>query len=358
MPSTGTDECNNNDLFTSDPNWTAFAKEHGHLKPSPLPAEPVIIDNLAGDRAEQATSEAEWTQNHPLSSVGYTSRLSTVKVRDGTSISVKLSYPARPVRQTKLPVLFVTHGGGWVQGSHITEEAWLLWPLYPQFDFVVVSVEYRLAPEHPFPTWMDDSWDVLEQVLASAETFIQANFQDPDAHHLDASITITIDPERVILAGSSAGAGTAAYLSQTCRDQQKPIYGVILNVPLVCDYRHLPQEPSFTSYDQCTNALLSSGEMRAVWDLIIPSPTIGCDPKASPLLGDVTHLPKHLVFVAGQDPLRDEGLAYARKLQRAGVQVKTHVYPGVPHSFAEFWELDATKRFWRDFTEGLREWLG
>jgi acetyl esterase/lipase len=141
------------------------------------------------------------------------------------------------------------------------------------------------------------------------------------------------------------------------RDKDITIFGVVLNVPLVCDYRHLPADCT-GSYDECTNALLSSGDMRAVWDLIIPSAyRVGSNPKASPLLGDVAHLVKHLVFVAGQDPLRNEGLAYAKKLQTAGVPVKMHAFPGVPHRFAEFWELNATKRFWRDITGGSREWL-
>ncbi|KAK4942867.1 hypothetical protein LTR10_017443 [Elasticomyces elasticus] len=334
------------DLFTSDPNWAAFAKEHGYLKPSPLPSAPVELD-LATNRANQTISEAEWARSHPLSSFGYTSCLTTVKVRDGTEISVKLSYPTRQQSQTKLPVLFVTHGGGWVQGTHITEEAWLLWPLYSVFDLAVISVEYRLASEHKFPTWMDDSWDVLERLLSDPEIFV-SKFQ-PQAE-------ISLDAQKVILSGSSAGAGTAAYLSQTCRDKNIPIYGVVLNVPVLCDYRHLPSDCR-TSYDQCTDSLLSSGEMRAVWDLIIPSATVGADLKASPLLGRVEGLRKHLIFVAGQDPLRDEGLAYAKKLQSAGVNVKLHVFPGVPHSFAEFWELDATQRFWRDIREGLEEWL-
>ncbi|KAI1623407.1 Alpha/beta hydrolase fold-3, partial [Exophiala viscosa] len=194
---------------------------------------------------------------------------------------------------------------------------------------------------------MNDSWDVLEQLLSDPEALV-ASF-GPQAN-------ISIDTQKVILSGSSAGAGTAAYLSQTCRDKNISIFGLALNVPLLCDYRHLPPDCT-TSYEQCTDSLLSSGEMRAVWDLIIPSPTVGADPKASPLFGAVARLPKHLIFVAGQDPLRDEGLAYARKLQSAGVNVKLHVYPGVPHNFAEFWELDATQKFWNDIRTGLKEWL-
>ena len=349
------------DLFTSDPNWTAFAEKQGFLKPAPSPNVPVTLD-IPLDRAEQAIDEAKWSQDHPLSSVGYDSRLSTITVRDGTAISVKISFPARLAKpktqsqsKSKLPALFVTHGGGWVQGTHVTEEAWLLWPLYSQFDMLIVSVEYRMAPEHPFPAWMDDSWDVLEKLLSEPATFL-SHFSADSESSSSMGNNVDVDTDKVIILGSSAGAGTAAYLSQTCRDKSIPIYGVVLNVPLLCDYRHLPADCQ-SSYEQVTTSILSAGDMRAMWDVVIRSSTAGADPKASPLLGDVKGLPRHLVFVAGQDPLRDEGLKYAQNLDEAGVEVKLYTYPGVPHIFAEFWELDATARFWEDLRSGLKAWL-
>jgi acetyl esterase/lipase len=322
-----------------------------------------VVSGLAAGRASQLVEEGDWARTHPLSSVGYESRTTTVKVRDGAEISVKVSWPdsarihARQRDTLSLPVLFVTHGGGWIKGTHITEEAWLLWPLYEHFDFVVVSVEYRVGPEHEFPAWMEDSWDVLEMIPKRPDTFV---------NHTASSVAI--DPSRIILAGSSAGGGTTAWLSQRCRERSPsiPISGVILNVAITCDYRHFPAHEfpdlahgrTTTSYHQCTDAYLSSGVMRAIWDLLIPSATAGSDPFVSPLLGDVTGLPRHAIFVAGQDPLRDEGLAYARKLANSGVPVQLQVYPGVPHTFAEMWELAATQRFWRDLRTAVADWLG
>jgi acetyl esterase/lipase len=69
-------------------------------------------------------------------------------------------------------------------------------------------------------------------------------------------------------------------------------------------------------------------------------------------------LPPHLIFVAGQDPLRDEGLAYAKKLEEAGVKTTLHIYPGVPHTFAEFWELESTTKFINDLVDGIGYFLG
>jgi acetyl esterase len=347
-------------LFDSDPDWVAFAKKNGYLTEFlQLDNSPIEFD-IPTSRKQQAISEGDWARKHPLSSVGYTSYRSGIHVRDRTAVTVKISIPSRLLetprdsQREKLPVLLVTHGGGWFKGTHITEEAWLLWPLYNHFDLCIVSVEYRLAPEHKFPTWMDDSWDVLEQLLSSPDEFL-SKFQTDRT----STFTFSLDIEKLILAGSSAGAGCSAYLSQACRDKHITVFGVILNVPVLCDYRHQPAactQPQ-NSYEQCTHAFMSSGIMRAVWDLTIPSLTAGADPKASPLLGNLKDLPKHAIFVAGQDPLRDEGIAYADGLEKAGCSTELFVYKGVPHVFAEFWELEATQRFWTDIRGILKSWL-
>jgi acetyl esterase/lipase len=97
--------------------------------------------------------------------------------------------------------------------------------------------------------------------------------------------------------------------------------------------------------------------MRAVWDLVLPSTTAGSDPKASPLLGNLKDLSKHAIFVAGQDPLRDEGITYAKTLETEGVDTSLFMYKGVPHVFAEFWELETTQNFWSDIRGVLKKWL-
>ncbi|KAJ9611788.1 hypothetical protein H2204_015214 [Knufia peltigerae] len=349
------------DLYNPDPNWTAFAEKNGYQSP----ASPFVLD-VEGDRAAEVIREAEFTKQYPLSSFGYNSVLTNVTVRDGASISVKISYPkflaAESDKKQKLPVLFVTHGGSWIQGSHTTEEAWFLWPLYEHFNFLIVSVEYRLAPEHAFPVWMDDSWDVLEQLLSSPEKFFSSAVTTGSGSGDSAAGLKNVHPDlgRVILAGSSAGGGTAAYLSQTCRDRGFSVYGVILNIPLVCDYRHLPVDCRLSYEQATTNSRLCSGEMRASWDLVRPvTPTQKIDdPKASPLLCNLKGLPKHLVFVAGHDPLRDEALKYVEILEDEGVDVQLFTYPGVPHGFAAYWELDASKKFAEDLRRGLKGWIG
>lgn len=327
----------NTNYFESDPDWSRFSSERGYTHKQP-PYAPVTIDIWA-DRDAQKISEGEWETSHPLQTVGYSSRTERVTVRDGTRIETKISRSCRVDSEERLPLLFVTHGGGWVQGSYVTEEAWLLWPLLQGFDLVVVSVDYRLAPENKSPIYMTDCWDVLKDVGGRSDE-------------------LRFDPNKIILAGSSAGAGIAATLAQLCRAEPMPIQGVLLNVPVLCDYRHFPKdEYEYTSYDQCQGALLGGGEMKAIWDIVVPDDQAGQNPLISPFLGDAGGLPPHAVFVAGQDPLRDEGIAYARKLKASGVAASLRVYQGVPHTFAEFWELNTTQRFWGDVRAGLKTLL-
>lgn len=323
--------------FASDPDWERFSKTRDGLQ---LKTEPYLVTpfDLDHDRKAQVVDEGEWARKHPLHDIGYTTRLENVAVRDGHELSIKLYHPAG--RETKkLPLLFVTHGGGWVQGSFVTEEAWLLWPLFRLKQFVFVSVEYRLAPEHKYPTYVNDCMDALNHVLGRADR-------------------LGIDLERVFLAGSSAGGSLAAVLAQQARTMSLKIAGVILNVPVTCHPDYFPKDKyEYTSYDQCFGTLLGSGEMRQVWKMVM-EPEEGADWQASPLLGDLSDLPPHLVFVAGQDPLRDEALAYVEKLKETRIPVTSHIYQGVPHTFAEFWELDMTKRFQRDLSDGVKSLLG
>lgn len=213
----------------------------------------------------------------------------------------------------------------------------MLWPLFPLKAFVIVSVEYRLAPENKYPTYVNDCWDVLEDVVRRGK---QLGF----------------DRDRVFLTGSSAGGGLSAILAQKARETDVKVSGVILNVPLTCHPEYFPKKYEYTSYDQCWGTLLHSGELREVWKLVMEHKD-GADWQASPLLGDLSKLPPHLVFIAGQDPLRDEAFAYAEKLRESGVKVTTHVYQGVPHTFAMFWELEMTKKFQADLVDEVQKML-
>lgn len=352
--------------FASNLDWQHFAAAKDITLPSDKPATPIhhiasiSLDYVAA-RARQQREHAQWRSEHPLSQFNYVSSSIAISARDGHLLDVKISHPD-PVRlgkhqgaakDRKLPVVFVTMGGGWIQGTHTTEQCWLLWPLYEVFDLVIVSVAYRLGPENESPIWVEDSCDVLQEVLSG---------KNKDFTDFEKESGVHMDLDRLILAGSSAGAGISAALSQRCRDEKIDIFGVILNVPVLCDWRHFERAEKETgsnlrSYEPATEAMLPSGAMKWIWETLYPDPKHSLSPDASPLLGDVRGLPKHMVFVAGQDALCDEGLAYANKLKDAGVSTYVELYEGVPHIFGELWELETTRKWWTDVRRCLGQWL-
>jgi acetyl esterase len=335
--------------FAADSDWAALATEidlpfpTDDVPPRDQPIEPAEMDFSAG-REYQDESDAQWEKSRFVDSAGYDSKLMSVTTRDGTEISVKVSCPKASRlhgRSLALPVLFVTHGGGYVSGTHASEEAWLLRPLYNSLNLIIISVEYRLAPENKFPVWIEDSWDVLDQLLHHSDIFVSG-------------LAAMCDLEKIVLAGSSAGGGISAALSQMCRDQGVRIFGVVLNVPMVCDYRHFPSGTS-NSYLDCNQDFMGSAQLVTCWNTLLPSATAGTDPLASPLLGKLDSLPPHLIFIAGRDPLRDEGIAYAEKLDVAKVPMQCCIYSGVPHNFAHYEALRAIRKFSDDLVSGFRE---
>ena len=211
-----------------------------------------------------------------------------------------------------------------------------LWPILRHFEVIVVSVDYRLAPEHPYPTHVEDCWDALQWALERMGELSGAE---------------------LFLSGSSAAGCLAGVLSQRARDAKMTVEGVMMNVPITCHCDHFPKgEYEYTSCEQCVGGLPGSEEMRQVWEMACPDASRGREISASPLLGDLKGLPKHLVFVAGQDPLRDEGIAYCGKLEKEGVEVRMHVYQGVPHDLGTIWELEQTQKWWDDLANGVK-WL-
>jgi acetyl esterase len=328
-------------LFPSAPDWHAYSSDPVHpslaLRTTASPSTPI---DVAASRAAQRAEEAAWSAAHSPAFWGYTKASAAVTARDGHSIPLATYTPVD--KQTgPLATLVVTHGGGFFQGTPVTEERWLLAPLLGRAPwFRVVSVEYRLAPEHPFPKGLEDCEDVLDVVVAGGE-----------------EIFGTRDEEALVyLAGSSAGGGIAAALAQRARDKGQRIAGVVLNVPVLCHPGVFPVERyEQGSYEQCFGTVLTGEMMRQVWGIYLGEAEEQAKIRASPLLGDARGLPPHVLVVAGQDPLRDEGLAYAEILKEAGVRVELAIYKGLPHIFGEIWDLESTKRFQKELVESVEK---
>lgn len=210
------------------------------------------------------------------------------------------------------PALFLVHGGGMVMGSSWGGlEGVLEW--VTELGLTVVSVNYRLAPEHPDPAPIEDCYAGLQWVA-------------------DNAIEIGIDPEQIIVHGGSAGGGLAAGLALLARDRGGPsLAGQFLFCPMLDD-RRLTQssrdiEPGLP-WDRHSNEW--------AWNALLAGNAGGDDVSiyAAPArASDLTGLPPTFIDVGSADTFRDECVEYASRLSGAGVSVEFHLWPGGVHGF-------------------------
>jgi acetyl esterase len=202
------------------------------------------------------------------------------------------------------------HGGGWVIGSIETHDA-LCRELTMEAGVVVVSVEYRLAPEHKFPAAADDAYAAVRWVAQHAAE-------------------LGIDPARIGVGGDSAGGNLAAVVALQARDLGGPPLALqLLIYPITCDDLGTP------SYvENAEGYMLTRADMAWFWSQYLSDPAQGDDPRVSPLrAGDLSGLPPAFILTAEYDPLRDEAEAYAARLEQAGVPVRMRRYDGMIHGF-------------------------
>ena len=209
------------------------------------------------------------------------------------------------------PVLVYYHGGGWVLGTLDSIDG-ACRRLARRGECVVVSVDYRLAPEHPFPAAVEDAAAALRWTADNAEVFGG-------------------DPERLAVGGTSAGGNLAAATALRARANERLpdvarqfLLYPITNYALDTDsHRENADAP-----------LLTSADVAWFWDRYLRSPVDGANPYASPLRArDLSGLPPATVVTCGHDPLRDEGVAYAERLESAGVAVRHDHHADQPHGF-------------------------
>ncbi|RFU38006.1 alpha/beta hydrolase [Actinomadura logoneensis] len=219
----------------------------------------------------------------------------------------------RPVdAQDPSPVVLDFHGGGFVMGSLDSEHRRAL-DLARRTGFVVVSVDYRLAPEHPFPAGLEDCYEALRWTVANAAE-------------------LGIDPGRVAVMGGSAGGGLAAGVTLLSRDRGGPAIAFQLLICPATD--HLMRTRSASAFTDVP--ALDAAAVAQMWALYLPA---GAEPRldasyAGPLNAeDLSLLPPAFVLTAEHDPLRDEGHRYGLRLLDAGVPVELHHVPGTFHVF-------------------------
>ncbi|KAL1641058.1 hypothetical protein SLS58_006330 [Diplodia intermedia] len=328
------------DLSTMDPEFKAFM-DTADKRPSLAelgPDIPTLRANLAA-----APRPAIPGVSVPASMDGVEKSRITIPVRDGASIAAVLYRPTTQGGGGR-PLVVALHGGGWCIGAPEFEE---------KHGAVAISLDYRLAPEHPFPTPVNDCWDALKWIAANASP---------------SSPTIAADPAKgFILHGESAGGNMAVVLALLARDEalRPPLTGVSASIPAVLPPGggdRLPEKfrPEYRSYEQNRDA--PGLDREAVGFLIGNYNPDMSSPLFAPFNWPSGHkgLPPFFFQVCGLDTLRDEALLYERLLRtECDVETKLVVYPGLPHSFWSFFpHLDASRKAVGEVVEGFGWLLG
>ena len=234
------------------------------------------------------------------------------------------------------PCVYWIHGGGYIFGSALTIDPRLnRW--VEALDCIVVAVDYRLAPEHPYPTPLEDCYTGLIWTHRNAER-------------------LGIDPARVVVAGASAGAGLAAAVGLLARDRggPRPMHQVLI-YPMLDDRQITPssQLDGTVVWGRSANQLgwrAYLGPQAGTADV----PAYAAPARAA----DLTGLAPAFLSTGAADLFRDETIAYASRLLEAGVPAELHVYPGAPHGFDVMVPTaDVSRRFDAELTGALRSAL-
>jgi acetyl esterase len=234
-------------------------------------------------------------------------RDSLFSVGDGAIVLRTYSPLGKPERT--LPGIVFFHGGGWVAGSLESHDGFCR-RLANESGCRVIAVDYRLAPEHPFPFGLDDGFAATSYIARNPKQF-------------------GIDPERLGIAGDSAGGGLAAVICRMARDAGGPKLAFQL---LLCPILDVATEAA-SRLELADGYFLDRETLLRDLELYCP-PELRVDPRLSPLRADdLAGLPPALIHTGQFDPFGDEGEAYAAKLSAAGVKVQGRSHPGMIHYF-------------------------
>lgn len=253
-----------------------------------------------------------WVQNRTLPTVGSTEDL-RLPGPDG-ELDARLYLPegGGPV-----PTVVFFHGGGYVFGSIATHE-WLCRRLTAESGCALLSVEYRLAPEHPFPAAVEDAFAAVDWAADNPET--------------------VAGDGQVAVAGDSAGGNLAAVAALRAADGDGPDIGYQMLL-----YPSVGVDPDQPSVQDHTGLVLSAADMEWFRDCYFDSEIHQRNPYADPMLArDLSGVAPATVLTAGFDPLRDGGTAYAERLVDEGVSTRYVNYEDMVHGFLTFRDVDRT----------------
>jgi len=257
----------------------------------------------------------------------------TVPGVDGNEIPVRVYSPTRD--GAAVPAVLYIHGGGFVVGDLDTEHANAM-STADALGVVAVSVDYRLAPEHPFPAGVEDCYSVLTWLAAEADS-------------------LGVDPQRIAVFGQSAGGGLAAGLALMARDRGGPaLCFQVLGIPELDDRLETPSMVAFTD-----TPMWNRPSAERSWRYYLGEGANGeTSPYAAPARAeDLSGLPAAYVSTCEYDPLRDEGIIYALRLLQAEVSVELHQFAGTFHG-STILPADVSRRQQAEMVDALRRGLG
>lgn len=255
--------------------------------------------------------------------------LTGVEVTDRTIAGV----PVRIYRpEDAVGAIVWSHGGGFCTGNIETEHPWAS-RLAEYAGAVVISVDYRLAPEHPFPAGFEDSYAVLGWVSTHAHEF-------------------GTDPDRIAVGGMSAGAGISTAMCLRARDEGGPrIRFQVLNQPTLDNRLETASSREFTDTPR-----LDRDNLEIAWRHYLGGAPV--TPYAAPARAtDLSGLPPAYIATAEMDPVRDEGIIYALRLLRSGVPVELHQWAGTFHGSQAIISAQVSQRQHREMGRALRDAL-
>ena len=292
-----------------------------------VPRLPTVIDmtDVGRVRAQQLFDEEELDPAKP--DVGWLDRT----LPGSGEVKVRIYRPGGAT--TTLPAILQIHGGGFVVGG-LDSSHRVAARMARAVRAVVVSVDYRLAPEHPYPAALDDCDAALAWLV-------------------DNAVQLDLDPERIAVAGESSGACLAAALALRARDRGKsPIRFQALDMPVLDDRLETHSMRMFTDTPIWTR---SAAEQ--TWAMYLGGGDDGTHYAVPARAADLSGLPPAYVSTMEFDPLRDEGIAYALRLLQAGIQVELHTFPGTFHASSLLPHAAISKWAERDRHEALHRAL-
>jgi len=302
---------------------------------------PELLQILQNNIKFDLNKDLEMVRNIKLPSVEKSINVLTTTrtIRGAESELLVKIYEPRNRQNVKLPAIFWIHGGGYVLGHPDGDDS-LCESFVEEVNCVVVSIDYRLAPEHQYPAAIEDCYAGLKWTVDNGEE-------------------LKIDTSRIAIVGASAGGGLTAALALMVRDRgeieiafQAPLY------PMLDDRNTTP-----SSYEINEENLPKAWNREAneiAWKMYLGSNASNqISYYAAPTRAkDLTGLPPAYIFIGQLDPFRDETLEYVTRLAQAGVPVEFHLYPGCFHGFDSiFNNVEISKRARREYINAISKTL-